>query len=465
MNRRTVLLFSLLLSVLYLVGLDWSGLVSVDEPRYAAIGREMARSGDWLTPVLWGEPWFEKPPLLYWLIAGATRLGLPGEWAARLPVAVLSLVFLGFYYDRLRRLFGAELAFRATVMLATMGGWFAYSQVAVTDIPLATSFGAAMLLAAPWALGQGRGGLVGASLCLGMAILAKAAVPLVLALPLLYWAGRERWRHLVAPLLVAVGVAAPWYVWSYQRHGWAFFDELFLRHHLARFLTGETLHARPAWFYVPVLALGLFPWTALVGGLWRRAVWEDARLRYFLLWFGWGFVFFSASSGKLPGYLLPLLPAVAVLLGAAPGRGAVLAAPVMLAVAAPVAMAVLPVALDRGLSRATVSVPVYGALLAAGAGLVMWRWRSFTAAAALVVGLLLAAKYPLLKKLDAAASARAEAAEIKRRQYPALCRGVLRRTWEYQLNYYLGAPVPACAEDDTTTPRLESTPDGRLVLP
>src|SRR5580700_7329080 len=87
---------------LYLNGLTGMGLVGPDEPRYAAIGRAMADSGDWVTPRLWGRPWFEKPALLYWMTASAFRVGLGPDLAPRLPVALLGLAFLGFFWWRLR---------------------------------------------------------------------------------------------------------------------------------------------------------------------------------------------------------------------------------------------------------------------------------------------------------------------------------------------------------------------------
>ena len=92
-------------TLLYLFGLGSAGFLGPDEPRYASIGREMARSGDWVTPRLNGSPWFEKPPLLYWMTAAANRLGLRDEWAARLPVALISLAFLAFFHRALRREF------------------------------------------------------------------------------------------------------------------------------------------------------------------------------------------------------------------------------------------------------------------------------------------------------------------------------------------------------------------------
>src|SRR6059058_1547329 len=87
-----------LLYLLYFFGLTNAGLVGPDEPRYAAVARQMAQSGDWITPRLWGEPWFEKPALLYWMEAAAFRLGLSEDLAPRLPVAVFSVAFLIFFY-------------------------------------------------------------------------------------------------------------------------------------------------------------------------------------------------------------------------------------------------------------------------------------------------------------------------------------------------------------------------------
>ena len=103
------------LLVMYLLDLGGVGFLGPDEPRYASIGREMARSGDWITPRLDGEPWFEKPPLLYWMTGAAFHLGLGEEMAPRLPVALLSLLFLVFFHWFLRREFGAKAAWYARI--------------------------------------------------------------------------------------------------------------------------------------------------------------------------------------------------------------------------------------------------------------------------------------------------------------------------------------------------------------
>src|SRR6185503_1477890 len=135
---------------LYLYRLDGAGMIGPDEPRYASIAREMARSGDWITPRLWGAPWFEKPALLYWISGAGFRLGLGPDLAPRLPVALLSLAFLGFYWWLLNREFGCRAAWFAALILGTSAGLLAYSQAAVPDLPLTATFAAAMLLTLPW---------------------------------------------------------------------------------------------------------------------------------------------------------------------------------------------------------------------------------------------------------------------------------------------------------------------------
>ncbi|HJZ95228.1 MAG TPA: phospholipid carrier-dependent glycosyltransferase, partial [Candidatus Solibacter sp.] len=125
-----------LVYIVYFLGLTATGMLGPDEPRYAAIGRAMAQSGDWITPRLWGIPWFEKPALLYWMTAGATKLGFGAELAPRLPVAICSVAFLIFFWWMLNSEFGCRAAWLSTLILATSGMWIGYSQIGVTDIPM-----------------------------------------------------------------------------------------------------------------------------------------------------------------------------------------------------------------------------------------------------------------------------------------------------------------------------------------
>ncbi len=179
----------LAIACLYLYDLDGVGVISPDEPRYIAIGRAMWNTGDYVTPRLWGTPWFEKPPLLYWLTSLGTGLHLGPELSGRLPVVLLSLAFLSVMFMLLRREFGLEAAAISSVLLATSAGWLTYSSLALTDLPLAVFFSLAVLLALPLTRTQPgesqpqaiRLLLIGG--CLGLAALAKGLVPLALALP------------------------------------------------------------------------------------------------------------------------------------------------------------------------------------------------------------------------------------------------------------------------------------------
>src|SRR5690242_13572061 len=170
---RTLLLAIPLVSLLYFFDLTGTGLLSADEPRYAAVSREMAQSGDWITPRLWGEPWFEKPVLLYWMEAAAFHLGLNEDLAPRMPVALMSVAFLIFFYCVLRREFGDPAAAYATAILATSAAWIGYSHIAVPDLPMSAAFSAAMLLSLRWLENGERRWLPPAAALLGFAVLAK----------------------------------------------------------------------------------------------------------------------------------------------------------------------------------------------------------------------------------------------------------------------------------------------------
>jgi hypothetical protein len=269
----------------------------------------MARTGDWITPRLDGEAWLEKPPLLYWMTAAGFAAGLGPEAAPRVPVGLASVGFLLWFGWYLRRWMTAGQAGLAACILATSAGWIAYSYVAVTDVPLSIFFSAAMLVSLAWIEGGRARDAVLAGALFGMAILAKALVPVALGAPLL-WLARGRWRQWPLAVLAAAAVAGPWYGVLIRREGWAFVDELFIKHHFSRFVSDDLQHVQPFWFYVPVLLGLMAPWTFLFA----RIRWGEVRWRYFSVWAGFGFVFLSASSNKLPGYVMPLLPAVAVLM-------------------------------------------------------------------------------------------------------------------------------------------------------
>jgi len=448
-------------------GLAGMGLVGPDEPRYASIAREMASSGDWITPRLWSSPWFEKPALLYWMIALAFRCGLSEDVAPRFPVALASVAFLIYYYRVLRREFGPAVATYASLILATCAGWLAYSQVAATDLPMAAAFAAAQLSALGWIERGERRGLWATGILMGVAVLAKGLVPLLLALPMA-WMGRRRWRDLVWPVVAGLAVALPWYVAVTWRHGWPFLNDFFGRHHFQRFSADALMHGQPVWFYVPVLLAGLFPWTPILAALCDRGLFRERRARFLAAWILFGFVFFSISTNKLPGYLLPLLPALAALAGIALERRAnarwYVAAVAALIGVVPVIASVLPGALAVGLRRAGgLQVPLWVPLAALGFAALCWwmenRGHRGVVLAALGVAvtagvvMLKVATYPVI---DRAASARPLWREIEARRAD-VCVDQLHRNWRYGLNYYSITPLAGCNTSSATL-RVEQEP-------
>lgn len=445
----------LILYYLYFFCLSGTGLIGPDEPRYASIAREMARSGDWITPRLWGSPWFEKPVLSYWMTGLGFRLGLGEETAPRLPVALLSTGFLALFYWVLRRECGLRPAFFATAILGTSAGWLAYSQVGVTDLPMSAAFSAAMLLGLRWMRTRGSAELPWMGALLGLAVLAKGLVPLALALPLVYAAGRRvlglLHPRLVVPFLV---VAAPWYALCYLRNGEPFLQELFWEHHISRVTSEALQHVQPFWFYLPVFAAAVFPWTPALALLFRPSLYGERGRRFLLLWVVFGLVFFSVSVNKLPGYLLPLLPAAAALMGVALEEarraGWVLAAAALLLLLIPPMVYVLPQALASGLSRANwpafhpawlVPLPVAAAVW------MLERQSRRMAAAALLAGAVAAGVFALkalaFPQIDRVATARPIWREIAP-QASQVCISRLHRNLRYGLNYYSVTPLPDC---------------------
>jgi len=446
--------------LLFFYSLTGVGMLGPDEPRYAAIGREMARSGDWITPRLWGQPWFEKPPLLYWMTAAAFQLGVSEDLAPRLGVALLAVCFLFFYWRTLRREFGETPALFSTAILGTCAAWLGYGHVGVTDLPVSAAFSAAMLLALGWVERGDRRGLVPAAVLLGAAVLAKGLLPLALGLPLL-WMGRSRLRDLLrpAPIAAFLVVAVPWYALIIARQGSRFIDEFFWKQHLGRFTGGAVSHPQPFWFYGPILVAALFPWSPLLALLFRTSLYKDRRRRLLLLWLVFGLVFLSASANKLPGYLVPLVPAAAALAGLAlaesPWAPQLLAACALLLGLVPTISADLPDALARGASHAWTGIAGWGAAAAIVLAVAVWLMAG-AGRRKLAVGTLVAAtilgvvwiERQAFPALDRTVSARGAWRQVEARR-SQVCVAEVDRAIRFGLNYYSVTPLPDCR----TSPR------------
>ncbi len=434
-------------------------MMSTDEPRYAAIGQAMARSGNLVTPYLWGSPWFEKPPLLYWMSAAFFATGQKPEVAARLPVALLSLAFLAVAAWLVAREFGGEASAVSISLLGTSAGWVAYSNFCLTDLPMAVFFSLALLLALPLLREEPETQgvtlrFVGVGVCLGMAVLAKALVPLALALPMA-WFLRRWWRAWWWAAGAFLAVAGPWYCAMYLRHGMAFVNVLFINQQFSRVYSNSLQHVQPWYYYAPVLLAALFPWTPMFAiFLSWRARWDERR-GLLLATALFGFVFFSVSMNKLPGYLLPLLPALFVLLGAEfEGRTFAelgkkwLVGPAVLIALIPLIAKGLPNALAAGkvsafqLGHLGPTELFYVAAPLAALLLGRRSWLSVLLVLCVVAGGILL-KVTAYRVLDERVSARGLWREVQRRNV-TICDGGINREWAYGLSFYRGSELPVC---------------------
>jgi 4-amino-4-deoxy-L-arabinose transferase-like glycosyltransferase len=313
------------------------GLVGPDEPRYTWIARNMAESGDWVTPRLYGQPWFEKPVLYYWGAALSFKLFGVSEAAARYPSALAALLAtLTMAWFAWRR-YGVEAACWLLLILPTTVGMIGFSHAAATDMPFAAMLTIAMVCAVRLL------GLVPNSstsftssipftsclfgFLLGLAVLAKGPAAIVLSGgAVLFWAiFTSRWRdafRCLHPFAIAsfCCTALPWYILCARRNP-DFFRIFIIEHNFKRYLTPEFQHIQPFWFYVPVLLIALFPWFVyLVPSIQRgftiarknHTAW--ATFLFFLLWAAFPLLFFSISKSKLPGYILPAVPPLGMLL-------------------------------------------------------------------------------------------------------------------------------------------------------
>ncbi len=333
----SVLLILATLYICYFHNLGAIGLVGPDEPRYAWIARSMAETGDWVTPRLYGQPWFEKPVLYYWGAAFSFKLFGVSEVAARLPSAIAALLATLAMAWLAWRVYGAETARWLLLLLPTTVGMIGFSHAAATDMPFAGMLTIAMVFAARLL------GLVPKSstsftssnpfnallfgLFLGLAVLAKGPAAMVLSggAVLLWAAFAKRWRdafRCLHPLALASFclTALPWYILCAHRNP-DFFRIFIIEHNFKRYLTPEFQHIQPFWYYIPVVLIAFVPWTLVL--LWAIAIrlfhrerkFEFSPLTNFLLsWAIFCLVFFSISRSKLPGYILPAIPAIGFLL-------------------------------------------------------------------------------------------------------------------------------------------------------
>jgi 4-amino-4-deoxy-L-arabinose transferase-like glycosyltransferase len=330
------------------------GLLGPDEPRYAWIARAMAQTGDWVTPRLYDSPWFEKPILYYWAAAIGFRLHLPSEWAARLPsalaalVAAMGIAWLGWKHYDLEECPWSP-AVLAPLFFSTSVGAIGFSHAATPDMLFCASIALAMICAASILRRGGpfrastdqdlpghRGdvqAILGFGAFLGLGVLAKGPAAIILAggaigvwaLVTKHWRAAFRMLHPFAIAAFCI-VALPWYVLCALRN--ADFLRVFLfQHNFERYVSPVFQHRQPLWFFIPVTLLALIPWTAFLIpaareglDLWRRKSWRDSPAFFYSCWAIFPILFFSFSQSKLPSYILPGMPALALVMAIGASR-------------------------------------------------------------------------------------------------------------------------------------------------
>jgi len=328
--RRTLLALLAAFALAWFCNLGYRHLIKPDEGRYAEIPREMIVSGDWLTPRINGYKYFEKPPLQYWATAASFSAFGPNEWAARLWPGLTGFLGVLLVFWAGSRLFGPPSGLLGAAVAASCALYVIVGHLLTLDMGLSVFMAAAVfafaVAQAEAALHERRRWMLVAWAAMALAVLSKGLVGAVLPIAAVgaYVLLQRDWKllsrlELLRGGLLLLAIAAPWFVLVSLANP-EFPRFFFIHEHFERFLTKEHDRYQPTWFFVPVLLVGMLPWiVALVPALvraWPRSTVTGFDPRRFLfVWCAVVFVFFSASSSKLLPYILPLFPALSLLVG------------------------------------------------------------------------------------------------------------------------------------------------------
>jgi 4-amino-4-deoxy-L-arabinose transferase-like glycosyltransferase len=488
------------------------GLVGPDEPRYAWIARAMATTGDWVTPRLYGQPWFEKPVLFYWLAAIGFKLDLPQEWAARLPSAVAALAaafiisWLAWKHYRTESDSADSSVALAPLIFSTTVAAIGFARAATPDMLFSACLTLAMASAA--CILRRAGAITGGTkksgatshpdllalllfgTALALSVLAKGPAGVILAAgALCIWAlATGKWRvalRLAHPPVIAAFcvIALPWYILC-QRRNPDFFHAFIFQHNFERYLTPVFQHKQPFWFFGPMLLIALLPWTALLIPAVQDTLrsghensWRDSPGFFVASWAIFPVFFFSFSQSKLPGYILPAIPPLALLIAVSCTRrhaeplsksyrvtGFALALMwLLMAGSSAVLIHRLPPAAQEATSRTFLlcaALAIAGALVIAI--LVLLHRRGALLVSAIVVALLVEiAGARILPTIDAHISARPHAQFLANDRRPdRIFTYRLNRSLDYGLAFYLNRELPEWSPQDPQPALVLTNPKG-----
>lgn len=295
-------------------------LLDPDEPVYAQTAIEMLVNNDFISPRIYGDFWYDKPPMYYWLVAGMMKLFGQGEMAARLPSAIFAIITVLSIYFIGKSIVSKRAALFGALILATSFEFFYLGKAAVTDVTLTCFFSMALL-----SYQKEKYSLMYAFM--GLAVLTKGPIGVVLPgfiilLHLLVTGQVKKvlQLNLGGGLAILLLISAPWYFVMYQLHGMDFINTFLGFHNITRFLSPEHSSGTIWYYYIPVLIIGFFPWSiylvqAVKTGVENRSSKEGNTLLLLVCWAMSVFVFFSMSQTKLISYILPMYPAIALLVG------------------------------------------------------------------------------------------------------------------------------------------------------
>ncbi len=329
LSPSKILLLALIYALLWFGTLNYRHLIPSDEGRYAEMAREMLVTGDWVTPRYNGYKYFEKPPLQVWATALAFKAFGIGDWQARLWTALtgfLTIIAVGLTSAKL---YGSRAGFLSAVVLASSPMWIISGHMNSLDMGLS-----AFLVAALCSLLLAQSSQSKSStrhwmwLCwtfMALATLSKGliggAIPamVLIAYSFTNWDWKI-WKrlHIVSGMLLFLVITAPWFLLVAQRNP-EFLEFFFIHEHLQRFTQNAHSRTGPVYYFIPLLVVGFLPWVMQLSGAFRKA-WRT-RCRDFssswllACWSAVIFAFFSASHSKLPGYIIPIFPALAMLVG------------------------------------------------------------------------------------------------------------------------------------------------------
>ncbi len=324
-----ILLLAIIYALLWFGTLNYRHLIPSDEGRYAEIAREMLVTGDWITPRYNGYKYFEKPPLQAWATAAAFQAFGIGNWQARLWTALtgfLTILLVGFTGARI---FNARAGWLAAVVLASSPMWVISGHFNSLDMGLSSFLVAALcsLLLAQTSHNKNncRNWMWACWIFMALATLSKgvigAAIPAMvfIAYSISTWDWKIWTRlRLFSGTILFLAITAPWFVLVAQRNP-EFLEFFFIHEHLQRFTQDDHSRTGPVYYFVPLLVIGLLPWILQVPGAIGQA-WNERRREFsaswlLVCWFAVIFAFFSMSHSKLPGYIIPVFPALALIIG------------------------------------------------------------------------------------------------------------------------------------------------------